>query len=240
VSLVSPGGLDDRPRLAALALVASNLVPLAGVLALGWDLHLLLVVYWLESGIVGLSYLARILRAEGADDPDELPSFELNDTPVSAFVGRGNRAIARFFLGHYGVFWAVHGLFVLVGFGAFLGAAGLPDPAPVALAAVGLLASHAASYRLNFVGEREYERLGPVTLMVRPYRRVVALHLTIVLGGFVVGAVGSPVGALAVLVAVKTAYDLREHLREHRDARSSDGSSAEVGAESGSSTAEAP
>jgi hypothetical protein len=239
VALVSPRGLDDRPRLAALALVASNLVPLGGVLALDWDLHLVLVVYWLESGIVGSSYLARILRAEGTDDPDELPSLELGDTPVSAFVGRGNRAVARLFLRHYGGFWLVHGLFVLVGFDAFLGSSGLPDPAPVALAAAGLLASHAVSYRLNFVAEREYERLGPVAVMVRPYRRVVALHLTIVLGGLVAGVVGG-VGALAVLVVVKTAYDLREHLREHRDARAADGSRVEVEAEPESSTAEAP
>lgn len=35
------------------------------------------------------------------------------------------------------------------------------------------------------------------------------LHLTIILGAFAIAAVGTPVGALAMLVAVKTTLDLR-------------------------------
>ena len=212
-------GAGDRPRLAAVGLLASNLVPLVGVLAFGWTLHSLLIVYWLESGIVGASYVAKILRAEGADDPADLPSMSFNDTPVSAFVDRTRPAIARFFVGHYGVFWAVHGLFVFL-FGGFVpGGLAPAEPVAVATAAVGLVASHAYSYRANYVGEREYERVGPVTLMVEPYRRVIVLHLTIVLGAFAVGAIGSPIGALLVMIVLKTGIDLRAHLREHERAR---------------------
>jgi hypothetical protein len=209
-----------RPRLAAAGLVAGNLVPLVGVVWFGWSLHSLLVVYWIESGIVGASYVAKILRAEGEDDPDDLPSMSFNDTPVSAFVGRSRPAVARFFVGHYGVFWAVHGVFVFA-FGGFVpGGLAPAAPLPVATAVVGLVATHAYSYRANYLGEREYERAGPVTLMVEPYRRVFVLHLTIVLGAFAVAAVGAPVGALLVMIVVKTALDLRAHLREHERARS--------------------
>ena len=54
--------------------------------------------------------------------------------------------------------------------------------------------------------------------MIEPYRRVGLLHLTLILGGFAVMALGKPVYALVVLVAVKIAVDLRAHLRERRAA----------------------
>lgn len=207
-----------RPRTAAAGLVAANAVPLVGVLALGWGLHSILVGYWLESAAVGVASVAKIRRAAGDDDPAELPSMSFNDTPVESFVGRSNRAVARFFLGHYGAFWAVHGLFVLLFPAVFSGLAPA-SPRVVAAAAVGLAAYHAVSYRINYVGGREYERVGPVTLMVEPYRRVFVLHLTVVLGAFAVAWIGAPVGALAVMVLVKTALDLRGHWREHERAR---------------------
>lgn len=204
--------------MAVAGLLVANAVPLAGVVAFGWDLHSLLVGYWLESAAVGVASVAKIRRAKGEDDPEELPSFELNDRPVRSFVGSSNRGIAAFFVFHYGAFWAVHGVFVLAFPFMFPGLAPA-DPAVVAVAAVGLAAYHAVSYRVNFVAGREFESTGPVTLMVEPYRRVFVLHLTVVLGAFAVAAVGAPVGALAVMVLVKTALDLRGHWREHDRAR---------------------
>lgn len=44
------------------------------------------------------------------------------------------------------------------------------------------------------------------------------LHLTIILGSFVVAFLGAPIGALLILVALKTAFDLGLHLRERRRA----------------------
>ena len=100
------------------------------------------------------------------------------------------------------------------------GGEGLGMEEVVALAGVGLLVHHVVSYRINSVGEREYERVGPVTLMVEPYRRVVVLHVTIVIGAFAIAMVGAPVGLLVVMVAVKTLLDLRGHWKEHERARS--------------------
>lgn len=205
-------------RVAVAGLVVANAVPLVGVVALGWDLHSLLVVYWLESGVVGASFLAKILRATGEDDPASLPSMSFNDRPVRAFANAPNVAVARFFVGHYGVFWLVHGVFVL-GFPLWFADVPFASPSVVALAAVGLVAYHGVSYRRNFVGRREYERTGPATLMVEPYRRVLVLHLTIVVGAFVVAGVGASVGALAVMVVAKTVLDLRGHWKEHDRAR---------------------
>jgi hypothetical protein len=53
-------------------------------------------------------------------------------------------------------------------------------------------------------------------MMLAPYGRLVILHLTIILGAMATGWLGSPVGALLVLVGLKTVLDLYFHLREHR------------------------
>jgi hypothetical protein len=202
------------PRAAEAGLVLANLVPLVGVAFFDWDLHSLLVIYWLESAAVGLASVAKILNAEGTDDAADLPSFQLNSRPVSSFVGAPNRRVAGFFATHYGTFWIVHGVFVLL-FPVIFPGLEPAGPSVVGVAGVGLAGYHAVSYRANFVGEREYERTGPVTLMVQPYRRVFVLHLTIVLGAFGVAAIGAPVGALVIMVLVKTALDLRGHWKEH-------------------------
>lgn len=209
-------GWADR-RAVAAGLVLANAVPLVGVVGFGWDLHSLLVIYWLESGAVGLESIAKIRRAEGEDDSADLPAMRLNDTSVRSLVGSPNRFIAVFFAFHYGGFWFVHGVFVLA-FPAMF-PMGTASPSVVAVSTVSLVAYHAASYRINYVGEREYERSGPVMLMVEPYRRVFVLHLTIVLGAFAVAAIGAPVGTLVVMVLVKTILDLRAHLQEHNRAR---------------------
>lgn len=206
------------PRQSAVGLIAANAVPLVGVISFGWNLHSLLVVYWLESAVVGVSAIAKIRRAQGEDTPAELPSMQFNDRSVKSFIGHSNRRIARFFISHYGMFWLIHGLFVLLFPFMF---AGMEPAAPivVGLAGVGLAAYHVISYRINYVGEREFERSGPVTLMVEPYRRVFVLHVTVVLGAFGIAWIGAPVGALVVMVLVKTLLDLRGHWKEHDRAR---------------------
>lgn len=59
--------LQDRETVAESGplLVLANLVALIGVLFLGWNLAMILVLYWVESGIVGLLNLPKILLARG-------------------------------------------------------------------------------------------------------------------------------------------------------------------------------
>jgi hypothetical protein len=78
--------------------------------------------------------------------------------------------------------------------------------------------SHTGSFLVNFVGNEEYHATSPGIQMKEPYRRVLVLHLTVVLGAFGVAAVGTPLFALVLLVALKTVGDVYAHLREHRRA----------------------
>lgn len=187
----------------AIALVAANLVPLGGVLFFGWDLDSIMLLYWAESGVVAFYTAMKI-----------------------AIVGKLVAILAvPFFLGHFGAFMTGH--FLLI-YGLFLrnagsqvmgvseGLRGIFVPVWGSIAA--LFISHGISFYTNFIGRREYERVSVGGLMTAPYSRVSVMHLTLILGGWIVLLIRMPTGALAVLLILKTAVDLRAHRNERKAA----------------------
>ena len=67
----------------------------------------------------------------------------------------------------------------------------------------------------NYFGRREYQEQRARQLMAAPYRRVVVLHIAILLGGWATVSLGSPLPLLIILIVGKCALDLHLHLREH-------------------------
>jgi Family of unknown function (DUF6498) len=213
-------------------LVAFNLVPLVGVLFLRWNIPTILVLYWVENGIVGLLNVPKILLARGSL-PRASGSVAATGAAANGVGGMPRAGLALFFLVHYGLFWLVHGVFVFalptfaaVGFTDFrtledgslqVGSPLVtsPDMGAVAVGAVGLAISRLASFFLNFIGRREYLRISPARQAFAPYGRLFILHVTIIFGAFVSLLIGSPIGAIVVLVLVKTGADLALHVREH-------------------------
>lgn len=184
-----------------LALIASNLVPLAGVLLLDWSIGEVMLLYWAESAIIGVFNLLKM-----------------------AVVGRwATLFYGPFFVGHYGGFMAGHLLFIS---GLFLAGpdSGVMVETATLVAAftalwpalLALAVSHAISYRLNFIGRREHAGRTVGEQMGEPYKRIIVMHVTIIFGGFLVMALDSALPALVLLIALKVAADLRAHLREHR------------------------
>jgi len=221
--------------LAVVVLVVSNAIPLGGVLFLGWDILTLLVLYWIESGVIGLINILKMARAEAPPDPGAGSGITFSGAPGCAPTAAKAFAIP-FFIFHYGLFWVVHGVFVFLlplfaglfslftlegrfdaGSGpALLGAAISVEE--ILLAALALTVSHAVSFYVNFIRRDEYRRVSVMGQMARPYGRVVILHLTIIVGALLVGVLGQPIALLVLLVVLKTALDLVLHLRSHRAA----------------------
>jgi hypothetical protein len=71
------------------ALLVANAIPLIGVLFFGWSLLTILVIYWLENGIVGFWNVPRILLAQGSAVPSLPP---LPDAAAFAATGSANAA----------------------------------------------------------------------------------------------------------------------------------------------------
>jgi hypothetical protein len=220
----------NSSAVAVALLVIANLIPLAGVLWLGWDLMLILALYWAENGVVGVINVVKIFMAQGTAASGMASRLTINGRPAANLSRVGT---AGFFTVHYGVFWVVHGLFVFTFIPAMAGAqfygpdgvpfgepldAPLSSPdLPILIAGViGLAISHGVSFWTNYRGRGEYRTLSPAQLMTQPYGRLAIMHTTIVLGAFVSVFLGTPIGSLIVLVVLKTAMDLYFHLRQHR------------------------
>jgi hypothetical protein len=219
---------------AVVALIVANAVPLFGVLFLGWNVWTILTIYWLENGVVGFFNVLKMSKAAGTDPVGSGVTATMNGRPIA---GSAKAVLIPFFIVHYGIFWLVHGVFILtlpmlqafgaIGVGFFGGpvfgdvpsdgGAGIAsDPGAIAFVLIGLFISHGISYRLNYIGRGEYLRTSVVRQMAAPYGRLVILHVTIILGGMAIAFTGAPAAAVFILVLLKTALDLGFHLAEHR------------------------
>jgi hypothetical protein len=145
--------------------------------------------------------------------------------PRDPALWAGKLFMVPFFCFHYGLFTAGHGVFVfdMLG-GKRYDVQGLwvLEPAARAAADYGLwlplavlFASHLFSFLYNYLYRGEFRRVQLAALMFTPYRRVVVLHLTIIIGGFAAIFLGSPVWALLVLLAMKIGLDWKAHVKEH-------------------------
>jgi len=204
---------------AVVALVVANAIPLFGVLFLGWNVWTILTIYWLENGVVGVLNILKMVRAAGPE-PTGRAAATHNGRSVGS-LANPKAALIPFFCIHYGIFWVVHGIFVLTlpQFQAFGDeSAGLAsDPGAVLFVLAGLFISHYASYRLNYIGRGEYLRTSVSRQMSAPYGRLVVLHLTILVGGMAIAFTGASSAAVLILVLLKTGLDLALHLAEHRE-----------------------
>jgi len=208
--------VKDKPnasgilRPSALVLILANLGPVYGVLVLGWKVFPVIFLFWLENLVIGVFNVLRMLLADPANKPFWILKLFL----------------IPFFCVHFGLFTFVHGVFVMGFFGGMF-RAGAPFPGgtiimefireyKLVLPIIGLTASHAVSFAVNYLGEGEYLHANPIHLMQQPYSRVVVLHITILAGGVLVTILQAPIVGLLLLVSLKIGLDLRSHLREHR------------------------
>ena len=213
-----------------IALVAANLVPLVGVLFLGWDAFRVVFLYWLENVVIGVFHVWKMVLARGPiSDRRNLSGSE------------SARGLAVFFGLHYGLFTLIHGFFVVTLLGALprhmdvvvhepsgFSFQLLPGAVTEALADVVsvnvflallvFVADHAYRFWHDYVNGREYLKIHAKDLMFQPYGRIVVVHLTILIGGFLMVKSSFPPAAAVFLVALKTLLDLLGYLWQRRRA----------------------
>ena len=243
---------------AAWMLIGANLIPLAGVLLWGWSTFEVVVLYWLENVIIGGINILKMLSC--SPDPEKLDlesilNKRVKESPgmteeelkqvqkVREMIGKYGDKVGLlnhgsklffipFFTFPYGMFCAVHGVFVFVLLGGDGGSGGflsggpdldkMPEMIQEAVAQGGIWAvlalaiSHLFSFAANFIGKGEYRRTAVPMIMMAPYGRIVVLHIAILFGAFAIMALGSPVALLVLLIIGKIVLDLKLHLRAHR------------------------
>jgi hypothetical protein len=175
-----------------IALLVANLFPLYGVVALGWDLFALIIVYWLETGIIGFFAILNIALVSGW--------FAL--------------FLVLFFIVHFGGFMSGHLVFLVQLFGSKPGTRLSEIPSflyhevvwqGLWLAVLALFVSHAVAFiayvlvpyfRRYWQGARVPSsrasssdiEIGPI--MFAPYARIVVMHMAIIFGAVLVLSFG--------------------------------------------------
>lgn len=219
--------MSDRPS--TLVLILANMMPLAGVVWLEWDVLAILLLYWTESVTIGILNVFRMIASQSENLLEGfLPSVAGNEAAATELAGKIPNIpltpfkffLVPFFILHYGGFCyghliAVVGLFSDAGL-TMRNASALPvfSDTTFWIAAGAIFVSHLFSFFSNYIGGDEYRRTSLFLLMHRPYGRIVAMHIAIVLGAGLVMWLGSPLPMLLVLVIAKTTLDLRLHRRE--------------------------
>lgn len=219
----------QRPSLSIVALTVANLVPLFGVIFLGWEAAAIVLLYWIENLIIGFFNILRMIMVK----------------VESSARQRQKLFLIPFFCVHFGGFCAVHGFFLLTFFkigspeealappGAWMGPLiflqllysvimQLWNSRPPGLEwpALGLFVSHGISFVRNFINGQEYLLFKVNEIMMRPYKRIILMHVAIIAGGVFIMKLGSPVGLLCVLIFLKIGMDIWLHAKSHRAAKS--------------------
>lgn len=199
-------------RFSIPALVLSNLVPVAGVLLFGWNVSSILLLYWAENAVIGFFNVLKMALSQGPKKTS-LPRGK-----NEARTGAPEKIFGiLFFCVHFGIFTAVHGMFIIALFGK-----NMADPASYLLAVACLFFSHALSFILHYIKKGEYRDARFNDLFFQPYKRVIVMHLTIIGAGWAMGMLGSPEWALLILITLKIIFDISAHRKEHKkDARDS-------------------
>lgn len=174
-------------------LVAANVVPLVGVLTFGWDLGVVLLLYWAESAVILFFSLLK----------------------VALTSGKAALFLIPFFLVHAGMFMGGHLVFLLALFVEEPEGGWLRLARDVGLVLPAFVLSHGFSFVANFRRKGESFK-GQTDAMAGFYKRIVVMHLTIIFGAFLTFSLGSPVWALVLLIALKTGIDGGSHLWERR------------------------
>lgn len=180
---------------AVIFLIAVNLIPVLGVLTLGWDMATIIFLYWLETVIIGLVNVPKMWMCSGP---------------------AGLKIFLTFFFGfHFGMFSGGHFMFLYDMFGIKDILENLDINNAIVWTAASLLISHIFSMVVNFIGKKEYQDREAGVQMFFPYGRIVVMHIVIIFGGAVTLFLGSPIFALIILIGLKIVMDIIAHSFEH-------------------------
>lgn len=217
-----------------ITLVMNVIIPIVGILFLGWGALEVIYMYFFETVVIGAFYIPRILVAKGEkiflfgkdyseqvkEKIQEQRELQSIDAPVKL-----KAFLAVFFLMHYGIFIAIQGSFIFgmlsEGIGgmskhpnlSFFGEMFYPPIAALyeknlGLSVLLLVIVQAFDFVTGFLASGEYRVKHCVAYMIEPYKRVFVQQFTVILGAFVMILTNAPAGAAILLIVFKTGIDL--------------------------------
>lgn len=208
-----------------ITLIVANIIPIIGIIFLKWSLLYILLFYWMESAVIGFFNIIKMYMSKAM--PVGVASYYSKNIKgynkaTSKFTGIFMKIIfPPFFMIHYGGFMAAHLIFIFAisaGFNSiniseFQTAGAILTSILIPLLA--LVISHGFSFFTNFIGKKEYLKVSIAELMILPYKRVIIMHITLLIGGFIMIITKAPVYVLILFILLKIFIDVKAHNKEH-------------------------
>ncbi len=194
-------------------ILATSLVPLAGVMWFGWSASTLLLVFWSETLLAGTANVVRIglhrrlTRARGHWHRQIDDSSKRKSKSETTFLAEYATILYVFTFAH-GLFL---GIFLMILNQNWRGEGPSPWQIDVASFRSGMLAVAGITafellYDLMSLGQKPFSWLK--ARMQVALGRVVILHLVVIFGAFLMMRYETPMSFLAILVGLKTLMDL--------------------------------
>ncbi len=211
---------DIHLRTSVVALIISNCVTLIGVLFFNWSVFMVLLLYWMETIIIGFYNIFKMFFAS--------KKLYINKSRnYSAYILSKLYAIA-FFIVHYGFFFFIYCVFffsffydpseaLIVKWGALAPLINgiSASIGTIKIALIALFLSHGVSFFTNYIGKKEYKKYDENYFFWHPYGRIVIMHLVILFGAFLIYYLGSTKWLVVLLVLLKIFIDFKAHVKEH-------------------------
>ncbi|ELY55535.1 DUF6498-containing protein [Natronolimnohabitans innermongolicus] len=206
MSVLRPPARDGEPSAFAPILVA-NLLPLFGVLWLGWEPVTLVVIYGAELALSIPIAAGKALFAQRPPPSDREGIVTASESKLTEKRGRFRVHDALPPIYPRNVPFAASVVVAAVMYAVFFGigvvAAFQPDASAVNLAVLSSVAALAvgqlAEARRQYFGNREYERVSPYAVVETPIRQLTVVAFALAFLGVVLGSTG----ALVLVVGAK-------------------------------------
>lgn len=187
-----------------LTLFMANLATILFAMVEHWDVSTTLWIYWWQSVIIGMGNFITMRSLH--DFSTE--GFSLGDGALEP-TEKTKKRVSYFFAFHYGFFHLVYMVFLL----ANGSSTGKPSESRYILISAGIFLLHHA---FDLWSGRKRLPLGPNigTLMFMPYARIIPMHLTIILGGFLMGGRSGDNNdtLLLIFMGLKALVDVMMHI----------------------------
>ena len=192
---------NGKRKLQLAFLLATNALTLFGVLVLGWQARQVVLLYFIESILIGIFNLPRILASTTPKTAPQRPGVYKGDTSLAARI-----ALAVFFMFHYGLFMGVQSGIMSSMLDVSLDMLNAPDLQVTVLLLIGL-----QTYDfIAFYRQRPTKRADPSLQMFRPYGRVFVQQFVVIFGAWISLGLpqGGQIGFLILLVVCRVIAEL--------------------------------
>ncbi len=203
-----------------ISLIVSNILVIALAISGGWDFTTIILVYWLQNLIIGFFTIVKLLSADTGLILSEVAAARAGTgtgTPETWLrVWLMKIGVSVFFVIHYGLFNLFY--FILFIYSGSFGAVDL-TPRVIWIPLIIFTLNHLFSMLWYWKGEKKGGIFMANSILL-PYIRILPMHLTLLIGGFVTAFLQvlgftSLLPMVVIFLALKAFMDIRMHIVTH-------------------------